>query len=718
MKLGPLSISRSKTQEFSEKEPETGKEFGHTGTTNYGGILTDIDYNRDWSSGYGSKKWTTIDEMRLSDGQVKGTLKYCKEPLMAANWDVEPASDDKRDKEIADFCAWNLFEGCKQEWEYILRHFLLALDYGYMVFEKVWAFDKGTGKYYCAKVAPRLPSTIFKWNEDKYGDLESVEQIVTSKAVQPMPADKLIHFAIEQEGGNYEGISILRSAYKHWKMKLAYEKISVMSYERFGMGVPHFKEPEGPSEEDKERADEIGENLRAHENSFIRTPNGWDFTIIFGENWKPADQQIRYHNEMISAAVLQQFTNLGTTETGSRAVGEVLQDPYYLSLESLAGQICRKVNKFLIPELVRYNWEGVEELPKLKCSNIKSDDFAAIADALSKLAGYITPNLETEQHLRRIMRMPELKEEEQRAPTPNPEEEEEKKKASEGGGNPLAFKDLRREPKPHERFVEFKDIDSTIDKEADTLTAKLAKIRKQQAGQLASDIADMAARGRLDPNKVKVKLFGKMADAVKDAMKDAHSYGKGKAEGELKRQKAADTLEKRKQGERAMKEQKPRKPRKPRKIKRKSPPFLEVVDNRADLVVEASNQQLKATAMRAAVPLMKEGLERKALYDNLLDKLVEISEKGLRMECVGAITEGINEGRADFAAAMAHEYEKGIRSGLLDSNICSHCSAEDGREFTVEEAVEETFPDPDCEGGDRCRCLMVYVSKAEEKAVA
>jgi len=717
MKLGPIKISRSgDTQEFSEK-PKTGKEFGATGTKNYGGILTNIDYNNDWAAGYGSKKWTTINEMRLSDGQVKGTLKYCKEPLMAANWDVEPASDDKRDREIADFIAWNLFEGCRQEWEYILRHFLLALDYGYMLFEKVWEFDRGTSKFYCSKLSPRMPSTIFRWKQDENGDLASVEQIVTAKSTEPIPVEKLIHFAIDQEGGNYEGISILRSAYKHWKMKLAYEKISVMSYERFGMGVVHFKEPEDPSEEDRDRADEIGENLRAHENSYVRTPNGWEMEIIFGQNWKSADAQIRYHNEMISAAVLQQFTNLGTMERGSRAVGQVLQDPYYLSLESLAGQICRKINKLLIPELVRYNWEGVEEYPQLRCSNIKADDFASIAEALSKLAAgpvpYVTANYDTEQHLRRIMRLPELKEQEQRAPTPNPEEEE-GKKASEGG-NPLEFKDFRRELKPHERFVEFKDIDSTIDKEADSLTAKLTKIRRQQMEQLASDIAGMAARGRLDPNKVKVKLFGKMADAVKGAMKEAHQYGKEKAEGELKKQKAADTLERRKSGERTMKD---KKPRKPRKIKRKSPPFLEVVDNRADLVVEASNQQLRNAALKAAVPLMKEGLAKEVLYDNLLDQLVEISEKGLRMECVGAITEAINEGRADFAAAAAHEYEKGIRSGLLDENICTHCSSEDGNEFSVEEAVDVTLPDPGCEGGDRCRCLMVYVSKAEEKAVA
>ena len=40
------------------------------------------------------------------------------------------------DKEIADFVDWNLFENMTMTWDDFLRHALLMLPFGFMVFEK------------------------------------------------------------------------------------------------------------------------------------------------------------------------------------------------------------------------------------------------------------------------------------------------------------------------------------------------------------------------------------------------------------------------------------------------------------------------------------------------------------------------------------------------------------------------------------------------------
>ncbi len=650
--------------------------------------------------------------MRKSDGQIKKTLVYCKKPLIAANWTIEPVSEDKADQEIAEFIEWNLMEGMTKTWRYILNHFLLALDMGVMVFEKVWEYDRDTGRVYCSKLAPRMPKTIFKWNEDKNSNLESIEQMVSTKKTEPMPGDKIIHFAIDQEFDNWEGESIMRPAYRHWKMKLAFEKISAMSYERFGMGVPIFTEPENATDEDRERADAIGKNLRAHESASVRVPFGWELEFKFGENWKPADGQIRYHNEMISASMLQQFTDLGTMDRGSRAVGEVLEDPFYISLEAIGEQICETLNKQFIPELIGYNWAGVKELPKLKCSNIRVEDYTAISDALQKIGPFITPDFYIEQHLRQIMKLPEMQEEEQRQKMPETEPTGEPVKASESGGNPLVFAG-KRAPKDFERHVDFSGIASRIDTAADALTDVLGKVRKEQAKALAKDLAVMAKTGRIDPNKVKIGLFGKATAAVKTAMKDAHKFGADKAAEELKKQKAAEVLDKRQQGERVMKEA-PKKPGKP--IKRKSPPFDEVMENRADMIVATSNEQLKAAALRKAIPLLKQ-TELPSIEAILYDHLLDVSIQGLRMFCSGAITESINEGRADYVAEMAQEYATSIRSAMMDNNVCDECDSADGEEFSVEDGIEVTLPDPACAGGDLCRCIVVYIGKDEEKAI-
>lgn len=705
-------------RELSEK-PSLGKIFGHVGTTNYGGILADIDYNRDWAPGPGSKKWEIIDEMRLSDGQVEGTLRFCKDPIMAATWSVEAASEDPRDIEIAEFCEWNLMEGMGTDWDYVLYHFLLALDFGFMVFEKVWAYDRDTGRIYLQKLDPRLSKTIYRWNENEEGELETVEQLVPSVRTDPMPAEKIVHFAFDMEGKNYEGRSILRSAYKHWKMKLAFEKISAMSYERFGMGIPIFNEPDGATDEDRDACDELGEDLCAHEKGFARVPYGWELKVEFADGWKSPHAEIKYHNEMISAGIMQQFTNLGTTETGSRAVAEVLKDPYYLSLESVANRIARKLSKTVIPELVRYNWEGVSEYPQVKCSDIRAQSVEVISEALSKLAAgsFITPTIETENHLRRIIHFPELAEEEAgRARMPDTDHEGKVVEAAGAGPLALAEGGFRRKPREHELFVRFSDIDNWVKGEVEETAKRYQAVREEQAAQLARDLAAMVAAGRVDPNKVKISKFGKAADIVKAAMADARQEGGKHLRDELKRQKAEEILVAREAGEAALAGEKKKKP--PKRVKRKSPPFDRVVENRADLVVSASNEQVRQAAIKAAIPLIKQvGITRAEAEKVIGGTLAELSINPLKGWISGALMEGFNEGRADSAAEMASEYAIGIRSGLLDQNICSACSSRDGDEYDIEEAIDVTLPDPECEGGDLCRCLMVYISRREEKAV-
>lgn len=692
-----------------------GKEFGSVGTTNFSGMLSDIDYNRDWYPGYGSRKWSIIDEMRLSDGQVKGTLKYCKEPIVAADWSVEPASEDKQDVEIADFVSWNLFECNAFNWSYTLRHFLLALEFGVMLFEKIWLYDKATGHVY-ARLAPRLPKTIFRWNENEAGELETIEQLVTAKTTQPIPAAKAIVFTIEQEGGNWEGTSILRSAYKHWKMKLMYEKLSAMSYERFGMGVPIMKEPQAPAAEDREKADELLENLRANESAYARIPFGWEMEIVFGENWRSPEKEIRYHNEMISAGVIQQFTNLGSTETGSRAVGEVLQDPYYLSLEALADQICEALTHGLVHELVTYNWAGIDRFPQVKCSNIRAENLEVIADALMKLTAngqFITSDFETENHLRRIFRLPELAKPEQQAKMPEPAQDGEGVKASDGcacGGSPLALADgFRRALKPWEKDVNLAEIKSGVESGAQGIISALEPIRAAQMKAVAAQLAKMGAAGRIDPNKVTVPLMGKATAVVKKGMSQAYGKGKALVREELAKKKTGKIIEVRKAGDKVMKD-----------ISRTSPPFDEVAANRADMVVASSNDQMRLAALRKMPALLKVAptADIEAFFEEqLMAEMETLSLSGLVLNCAGAIMESINEGRADQVAEMAEEFRTAYRSGILDNNICDQCDGADGEEFSVADAVDETLPDPECAGGDACRCLMCYVGADEEIAV-
>ena len=56
-------------------------------------------------------------------------------------------------------------------------------------------------------------------------------------------------------------------------------------------------------------------------------------------------------------------------------------------------------------------------------------------------------------------------------------------------------------------------------------------------------------------------------------------------------------------------------------------------------------------------------------------------------------------------------------SALLDSNTCDNCGDADGEEGDTPDDITDV-PNPDCDGGDKCRCVHVYVFDDEVKAAA
>jgi hypothetical protein len=62
-------------------------------------------------------------------------------------------------------------------------------------------------------------------------------------------------------------------------------------------------------------------------------------------------------------------------------------------------------------------------------------------------------------------------------------------------------------------------------------------------------------------------------------------------------------------------------------------------------------------------------------------------------------------------AEYADEIDHYIYSALLDVNTCKACAAADGMEGSADELP--AVPNPDCDGGDGCRCVRVAVFKDE-----
>jgi hypothetical protein len=78
---------------------------------------------------------------------------------------------------------------------------------------------------------------------------------------------------------------------------------------------------------------------------------------------------------MIMRSVLANFLSLGTTQTGSRALGSSMRDFFYLSLEAVSRKIDETISNTSIRRLVNYNYGGARHgvplpYPRLVTSNI------------------------------------------------------------------------------------------------------------------------------------------------------------------------------------------------------------------------------------------------------------------------------------------------------------------------------------------------------------
>jgi hypothetical protein len=373
----------------------------------------------------GIRKWY---DLKRNDGTVRGSLRLLKTPIQAAHWFFDPASDSALDKNIAKFVEENLFENLNVDWSQVLDDVLLMFDYGYMAFEKVWDFNQD-GKAVLKKLAPRHPLDIQEWIFDDrggpagivmepfvpYGNQSgsgfapgfpfptSPAELATSLG-QFIPISKLVIFSLEPEAGDLRGISVLRSAYKHWYYKDTLYKIDAIQKERHGIGVPVIVLPPGFTADDKKLADELGRNLRTNDRAHIVIPSNWQimFAKLEGQPVS-AVESIDHHNDQIKANILANFMD-------SDNAGDNALDMFFKSTRYLAMSISNIFNRFVIRELVDKNFKR-GKYPKLRARRIGEwNDLRTLSFAIRNFvgAGLITPDDPLEASLREESDLPPM----------------------------------------------------------------------------------------------------------------------------------------------------------------------------------------------------------------------------------------------------------------------------------------------------------------------
>ena len=320
-----------------------------------------------------------FDQMRHQDAQVSSVLRAVTSPIIRTGWrldgrgcrpEVTRAVASSLGLPIADADPAEDFTSQLRgrdrfSWQDHLRLALLMLPFGHMFFEQVYRLDD-SGLYRLRKLGPRLPQSISKINVARDGGLISIEQWGTGPGAQSgvvLPVSRLVAYVLEREGGNWQGQSLLRSAYKNWILKDRALRTWSTSIDRNGIGIPIYEGADG--EKDLTAGEDLARAVRAGDNAGGAIPAGASLSLVGVSGTLPdIDKFVRYHDEQIARSALGHFLNLGT-QTGSWALGSTFADFFTLSLQAVAEMVRDTANAHIVEDLVDLNFGPTEPAPQI-----------------------------------------------------------------------------------------------------------------------------------------------------------------------------------------------------------------------------------------------------------------------------------------------------------------------------------------------------------------
>lgn len=388
------------------KKTDYNKEEGVTGVSFADGSIQTTEYNRQLT---GLRALDIYEQMRRGDATVKASLNAVKLAIKNADFYVDPASADQADRDVADFvydCLMHVVD-----WKQFINEALTYLDFGFSVFEMVFEprAINGQTRLALVKLGFRKQTSITKWQTETKEP--GIQQSVDGKTYS-IPLAKLVRFTNEQEGDNFEGVSLLRAAYKHWKIKDRLYKIDAVGHENQSLGILDITIPKGANEKDKKAMKTFAMQRRANEVSHIMKPEGWTVEIMDmkAKSLKEIEPSINHHDRQIMKNVLAAFLEMGSSgSSGSRATSEDHSRLFELSIQTVAAYLVDVIQHTVVQTLVDLNFTN-RPYPTLRVEKISDNDIPVISEAVGKLvtAGALHPQAGDENTIRKMLGLPEL----------------------------------------------------------------------------------------------------------------------------------------------------------------------------------------------------------------------------------------------------------------------------------------------------------------------
>lgn len=263
---------------------------------------------------------------------------------------------------------WGGISGMIQE---MLR---LAMVNGAIVYEFMFDVSAPLGSRIVA-ISPRLPNTWMRWIQDPIsGRAVALEQTNPNGEVYGygstlLDLSRCIHVAIDQDGDNFEGLSLLRSA-RAWDV-LGFEVSSatILHWQRFGPGVPIVKHTGIGNSTPASR--ETYESLATYANlssAVIEVGAGVDVDLLQMQMNTGFTDIMELCTRMKRASLRNSIANTGDGATGTYGWGEIKSQLWLKGLGSFVQPIEKGFNN-LVRQYIDTFIGPQKVYPVLKFSN-------------------------------------------------------------------------------------------------------------------------------------------------------------------------------------------------------------------------------------------------------------------------------------------------------------------------------------------------------------
>lgn len=406
------------------------KELGVSGLKAYGGFVSE-EFLPELR---GNKALSQYRQMANNDAVIGAMLFAMKMLARQAEWYVTAADESSAADDAKDFVEQVLFKELETPWTDVISEALTMLEYGFAPLEMVYQRRKVDGKVGLKKLALRAQDSVQRWDIDDAGCWRGFWQQPPSGGLLYIPEERIVLFRTEANRNNPEGRSILRNAWRSWRLKTRIEEIEGIGVERDLAGLPVVRVPgrlmestATPDERTQLGAwEELAKNIKRDRQEGIVLPNDrdesgnyfYDVTLLSTGGSRQFDTSaiIDRYDRRIAATVLADFIFLGQQSVGSYALSSDKTALFAVALGAFLDIIRDQINRTLLPRLWALNGMKPETMPLLAHGDVETPNLSELGNYVSNLSRsgmMLFPDQQLENALRKMAGLPEAPEREE-----------------------------------------------------------------------------------------------------------------------------------------------------------------------------------------------------------------------------------------------------------------------------------------------------------------